>query len=217
MTKWPQEEKQIILDHFMEPLPEWEHLLSTYWTRCTIISQAKRMGLTLLIPVNPIKSKNPIKTDPLYPFWRHVDKSSPDKCWTWSGPKNARGYGTLYINRKNQSAHRCSWELHNGPIPPRNSIDRLCVCHKCDNPSCVNPNHLFLGTHADNMYDAKIKNRHATGGSARKVSKLTPEQVKEIKSQLATKTKSLRELARSYEITHNTIWLIKIGKMWNDI
>ena len=88
-------------------------------------------------------------------FWNKVMKIvETDECWEWIAFKNKDGYGLFGYNGKNQKAHRVSWQLHNGPIP-----DGLCVLHKCDNPSCVNPNHLFLGTNADNIKDRVNKNR----------------------------------------------------------
>lgn len=75
-------------------------------------------------------------------------------CWIWMGSKDKDGYGLISINSKYIGAHRVSWKLHFGPIP-----NNLFVCHHCDTPSCVNPYHLFLGTHQDNMKDAGRKHR----------------------------------------------------------
>src|SRR6476660_6501286 len=87
-------------------------------------------------------------------FWAGVDKSDTG-CWNWAKSKTKAGYGTLrsYDNVL-LYAHRFSWELHHGPIPPK-----LYVCHHCDNPGCVRPDHLFVGTHNDNMQDMLKKGR----------------------------------------------------------
>ena len=86
-------------------------------------------------------------------FWSLVDKS--DGCWLWRGPQNGKGYGRIYHNKKRQVAHRIAYELTVGPIP-----DGLFACHKCDNPICVNPDHLFLGTQQDNMRDWTQKGKN---------------------------------------------------------
>lgn len=91
-------------------------------------------------------------------FWNKVDRSGD--CWTWQGSRDRKGYGRVSVNQRPVLAHRFSWTLSHGPIP-----DGLCVLHKCDNPPCVNPEHLFLGTIADNNRDMVAKGRHARYGS----------------------------------------------------
>lgn len=89
-------------------------------------------------------------------FWNKVDKRTEDECWIWMGAKVNGGYGCITVDSENIVAHRYSWIIHNGNIPAG-----LLVCHHCDNPPCVNPIHLFLGTNSDNTLDMVEKNRHA--------------------------------------------------------
>lgn len=88
-------------------------------------------------------------------FWKKVDKKSDEKCWNWIACKNKQGYGRIGIAASEcVNAHRFSWVLHYGQIP-----QGLFICHKCDNPSCVNPKHLFTGTRQDNTNDMVLKKR----------------------------------------------------------
>lgn len=95
-------------------------------------------------------------------FWEKVDKTtSPNGCWLWTAAVSSAGYGQ--INQGGQhgthiAAHKLSWQLANGPRP-----EHLCICHRCDNPRCVNPEHLFLGTQKDNIQDALKKGRKPFG------------------------------------------------------
>ena len=79
----------------------------------------------------------------------------PSGCWEWTGSKNDKGYGRVYADRDEKRAHRAMWEQAHGPVP-----DGLWVLHRCDNPPCVNPDHLFLGTPLDNVRDMMAKGRH---------------------------------------------------------
>jgi len=110
-------------------------------------------------------------------FWAKVDRGLPDECWPWIGAKTPRGYGVLWGNEDGNAlrAHRLSYQLNVGVI-----TDGLFVCHRCDNPPCVNPAHLYLGTHDDNMADKIARGRCASGersGGA----KFTDEQVREVR------------------------------------
>jgi hypothetical protein len=103
--------------------------------------------MTIIIP-------SPIEEKIIRRFWSRVAAGKPDECWCWIGSKTPLGYGHMRIGKQNAYSHRISWVLHNGFIP-----DGLVVCHKCDNPSCVNPTHLFLGTMKDNTQDSIKKGR----------------------------------------------------------
>lgn len=138
-------------------------------------------------------------------FWEKVDKKSSDECWEWIASIQADGYG----NFKGKLAHRVSWELANGEI-----IKGLCVCHKCDNPACVNPNHLFLGTQLDNMRDMVSKGRgHDHHGENNPKAKLTEKDVFQI-HRLKNSGVSNREIANDFGVTSTTISYILAGKTW---
>jgi len=130
-------------------------------------------------------------------FWRRVRKTKT--CWLWTGPKIRNGYGQLgdgdggYVK-----AHRYSWEFRYGPIP-----DGMFVLHTCDNPSCVRPDHLFLGTAADNNEDARLKGRLAhseRNGNA----KLTAAIVTAMRAEYAAGGVFVRELAEKYNVSSST-------------
>ena len=85
-------------------------------------------------------------------FWSKVNKGR--SCWEWTAGKAGKGYGIFWLDGKHCYAHRVSYEIEVGPIP-----EDMCVCHTCDNPGCVRPGHLFLGTHKDNQIDCSNKGR----------------------------------------------------------
>jgi len=144
-------------------------------------------------------------------FMEKFIKTAPDNCWEWNSSKNSNGYGVLEINRKPIKAHRIAWEFAYGPIPA--GID---VCHRCDNPACVNPQHLFLGTHRDNMRDMAIKGRaHGGGliGERNGFSKLTWTKVEEIR-RLRIDGLSEPKLAAIFGVHHSTIHYVLTGQSW---
>lgn len=137
---------------------------------------------------------------------------SASGCWEWTAAKNNKGYGQLNVQNKRMLVHRLSYEVHNGPIP-----DGLVVRHKCDNPSCINPEHLEVGTHKDNMQDMIKRNRgnwKPVKGSAVSVSKLTEDQVIEIRARYVRITCGTTFLAKEYGVSSTVIHNIIRGKAW---
>jgi hypothetical protein len=92
-------------------------------------------------------------------FWEKTEKAGATECWEWSSCKNNGGYGQLAVTGRSESAHRVSWVIEHGEIPHSEGYHGTCVLHRCDNRSCVNPGHLFLGTQKDNMNDMDAKGR----------------------------------------------------------
>lgn len=151
-------------------------------------------------------------------FWAKVDKKSQDECWGWKAYKNKYGYGQIRINNKKYSAHRISWFIHNGEIPEHNSFHGMCALHKCDNPSCVNPTHLFLGTHQENMRDRDAKWRGASlAGEKHWNHKLAEKQVIEIREKYTPRKYSTRKLAEEYGVSQTVIQRVIEYKNWKHI
>ena len=147
-------------------------------------------------------------------FMSGVEKSEKDGCWIWSRAKRGKGYGTTSLNGKLIYAHRASWLIKNGLIP-----DGMVVCHRCDNPSCVNPEHLFLGTHRENILDAASKGLmtgNRTFGEEKPQAKLNEQQVIKIR-QLYIDGTSRRHLAQIYKMSINTIDNIVNRRTWKHI
>ena len=144
-------------------------------------------------------------------FWGRVEKT--DYCWNWIGAKLNKEYGQFWVDGKKCLAHRFSWVLHFGAIPKGSGYHGTCVLHKCDNPACVNPDHLFLGSNLDNVRDMIKKGRHRTNplkGEKRPQAKLTEIQVREI---LKDERKNIK-IAEDYNVNYRTISAIKHGTRW---
>ena len=132
-------------------------------------------------------------------------------CWLWVGAMTGAGkrrYGRIGVNGQKVAAHRYSWEQANGPIP-----EGMCVCHKCDTTLCVNPDHLFLGTIAENCHDRDRKGRQVTArGSAHKLAKITEKDAAEIRA-LRGKVRQI-DLASRFGISQCGISRIQLGESW---
>ena len=143
-------------------------------------------------------------------FWDKVDKSGD--CWVWMASIDSSGYGHLGIDGKTARAHRVSWVLAHGPVP-----DGLYVLHRCDNRKCVNPEHLFLGTHSDNMRDMKVKGRQISRcGEAHPLAGMTDATAWLIKG-LRRAGFSLQELSKRFEVSVPVISSIANGRTWRHV
>lgn len=144
-----------------------------------------------------------------YRLFRKVSKDPDTGCWLWGGSKSADGYGRITVNNKLVGAHRVSFETFVGPIPAG-----LHVCHKCDTRNCVNPNHLFLGTNAENVSDKVSKGRQSfLRGEQQAGAKLTENQVREIRSS----NLSQRKLAAKLGVSQSVVFNVKRRNTWKHV
>ena len=166
-------------------------------------------------------------------FWKKVDRSpgqGPDgDCWEWMAYRNTDGYGVFWFQGSMVHAHRLAWQLENGEIP-----DGKCILHRCDTPGCVNPDHLFLGTKADNNRDMVEKGRHLAGhreagrkrrgrpspkvqGEKHGRAKLTDDQVLAIRREHAAGGVTKQALANRHEVGRTTIRDIIYNRTWRHL
>jgi len=155
-------------------------------------------------------------------FWLHI-RVRENGCWEWEGSRGPSGYGSVRVDGRSEYVHRHAWVLRYGPIP-----DTLHVLHRCDNPPCINPAHLFLGTNRDNVEDMCRKSRQAKGdrqgsrvhpetracGEKNGRAKLTRDQVEEIRRDYLSRKSSQREIARRHGISQPTVSEIVNFRNW---
>ncbi len=140
-------------------------------------------------------------------------QKSDSGCWNWTAALAGKGYGQIKIpkTRRQAYAHRLSYQIHKGAIPAKTE-----VCHTCDNPKCVNPAHLFLGSRKENAQDASNKGRiHVSPIGHNGV--LAVSQVKRIKEIFRLNLMSIAEVARAFDVSHTTISKIRRGLRWTRV
>ena len=152
-------------------------------------------------------------------FWARVDRGGSDECWEWQGSLDSSGYGNLSESGKQGVAHRQAWELENGD--PGDDW----VLHTCDNKRCVNPNHLYLGDHTQNMADAwerglmtpnnNLPSADELSGESGPGAKLTEEEARKVKDMIGEKTQE--EIAEEFGIDQTTVSSIKLGRTWSHL
>lgn len=140
-------------------------------------------------------------------FWAKVQRADAKACWPWIGRRDVRGYGLLEIDGVQLLAHRFAWEASRGPIPAGQF-----ACHHCDNRACVNPDHLFIGSHRDNNRDAVRKGRKRAWG----VQKLNAAQVLAIRSR-SHDGELPRSIANDYGICADHVTRIVKGLRWGHL
>lgn len=148
-------------------------------------------------------------------FWSYVKRGAPDECWPWTGGRFDKGYGQFRFGKKKVKAHRCAFELTNGHLPEGKR-----ALHRCDNPPCCNPRHLFAGTDTDNARDRESKGRGSGGiglkpmpGESNPSAKLDSQKVLNIR-QRRKRGASLREIARETGMSQSQIGNIVRGDCW---
>lgn len=141
-------------------------------------------------------------------FWSKVRKDEQTGCWLWTAALFSNGYGSFVADGRQGRAHRYSYRLHRGPIPAG-----MLVCHTCDNPRCVNPAHLFVGTPKDNAQDRNAKGRTASK-ERHGYSKLTARQVYEIRILHEDGYLRFSDLARFYGVTDKQIANVVNRRSW---
>jgi len=155
--------------------------------------------------------------DPMERFWEKVgDHTDPAACWEWKASGDKHGYGAFYLDGALTKAPRAAWRLLVGQIP-----EGMWVCHRCDNPPCVNPAHLFLGSRADNLSDMRRKSRGKVPGAGwsgalgenHRAAKLTWALVAEARERFS-RGEILSALARDYGVTPPTMWAVVHRKTW---
>jgi len=152
-----------------------------------------------------------MKTEHIQRFWSKANILGDDDCWDWLVGKKKSGYGQFNIGHKNFYAHRIAWEIYTGKKIERKKV----ICHKCDNPSCVNPKHLFIGTQKDNIEDKHNKGRAARqDGENNPASKVSWDDVRDIRRMYESGIYTVLEISHLYPISRYQVSNIVRNKSW---
>jgi hypothetical protein len=195
MKRWTNKEIRILRDNYKTQSRE---------NLCNILSSRTWSAIKLkAITLELTNKKNRTIRER---FWSFVDRKPHNKCWDWTGAFAGGSYGVIKINKKNILAHRFCYKLCFGEIP-----NCLFVCHSCDNPKCVNPSHLFLGRHKDNMNDMVKKDRQAVGenNGRCKITLVQVEKIRALKGKL-----SQEKIAKLFNISKTTVGHIHRNETW---
>lgn len=145
-------------------------------------------------------------------FWNLVTVGEPDACWPWKGSRGKSGHGKFTVDRYSEHAHRAAWKFAFGDLPAG-----VCVLHRCDNPPCCNPRHLFTGSRADNIRDMIVKGRDRKAhGAANGLAKLTDDQVREMR-RLYAEGAYQRTLAKRFGISQGAVSAIVTRRTWRHV
>lgn len=183
-------------------------------------SEQDQTGLSLYDRIKAGLVKVNRLSPPELRFWSRVDKDGPEhptlgRCWIWIGCKDKLGYGYFGGGAGERRVYRYSYVLHFGPIP-----EGLCVLHRCDNPSCVNPEHLEPGTRIDNNADRDRKGRQGNHkGTCNGRAKLTESQAAEIRQRYrrGSRDANIRALAQEFGLSRSAVQYLVSGQHWRHV